>query len=432
MSVSRKTVRVFEYERLKVGQSCRTTDGGEAIFGETEFDTLVRFNDASARPILTVEHRAVRFSSHVGYIQLPRLGIEILPKADRDRERQTTRWRDALLDMLRVAHGLQLVHSTDANLAVHDANLLECYIRRFVSQVQILLHHGLIRGYRKVQENRSSFRGRLLVTQNLRANLVHAQRMYVEHQVYDHDIIANQTLLAALDLLTRAPLRHDLRDQVAIVAASFPDSVNARIDLESLDRLNLGRNSERYADALHMARLILEYRAPTLRAGTANVLALLFDMNVLWERYITALLRRVTPGDLRVVAQDSRRFWKPHGSRVRSLKPDIVVRCQPDDQVCLVLDTKWKTPSRGQPSDDDLKQMFVYNELYDCNRSLLVYPQPSGYENRDGVFERTGKACGTHFVSLFTDGRYNRQAAAQAVAQLLAGLGDHNATALAT
>ena len=36
------------------------------------------------------------------------------------------------------------------------------------------------------------------------------------------------------------------------------------------------------------------------------------------------------------------------------------------------------------PSDDDLKQMFVYNELMECRRAVLIYPHVDGAVVRGG------------------------------------------------
>jgi 5-methylcytosine-specific restriction enzyme subunit McrC len=44
------------------------------------------------------------------------------------------------------------------------------------------------------------------------------------------------------------------------------------------------------------------------------------------------------------------------------------------EKVVTVLDTKWKNVSGNKPSDNDLKQMFVYNLYYDCVNSALLYP----------------------------------------------------------
>lgn len=423
MSAYRTTIRVFEHERLKIGDRRRGVDGAEVVFQARDFDALAFFSEKQPRPLFEIGHRSVRFSNFVGYLEVGALGIEILPKADRGvRGPAAAPWRDALLDMIAVAYGLRLFQPMDARLALRDGNLFDVYIQRFLSEVETLVHRGLVRGYRRVHENRSAFRGRLLVAENIRKNLVLAQRIFVEHEIYDHDILVNQALQAALAVLDRSSLGGSLRSRLVRARGAFPEHVSDDIDLVALDRMVLTRNTEPYAMALRLARLILEHRAPTLRAGRTQVLALLFDMNALWERYVAALLRRSAPDSVRVIEQDGRRFWKAPRARVRKVRPDILVT-ERAGEASLVLDTKWKVPARGNPSDDDLKQMFVYNELYACSRSLLVYPQASGAEACDGAFHSGGHACGTRFLSFFDDaGRYSRAVAIEQVLGLLQDL----------
>ena len=74
----------------------------------------------------------------------------------------------------------------------------------------------------------------------------------------------------------------------------------------------------------------------------------------------------------------------------------------------VVLDTKWKVPRNGLPTDEDLKQMYVYNLQFGGSRSILVYPRAGG--NQTGVeqpyafsvsFPNHRHNCATYFIDLF-------------------------------
>lgn len=416
------TIRVFEHERLVVGQVRKAVGGASWTFSQRDFDALAGFVETSQERLVELGHRSIRFRHYVGYLQVGALGIEVLPKADVHGPEAATPWRDALLDMLRVAFGIRLVHPGDANLELHSWTLLDVYIDRFLGLVEELLRRGLVRGYRQVQENRATFRGRLVVAQNVRRNSVQAQRSFVEHQVYDHDVLANRVLLAALEVLGRASLRPGTRARVRRTKEGFPATVSERVVPEELARLTLSRNTQHYDEAVLLARLILLGRAPTLRSGASPVLALMFDMNLLWERYVATILRRIAPAGVRVSTQSSRPFWKTTGARGRTVKPDILVHELGEPGPALVLDTKWKLPKRGSPSDADLKQMFVYNELYSAPKSLLVYPAGRGMRDGAGQFSAREHECGVRFVDLFTAGTYDAARTRDRVAQLIADL----------
>ena len=69
-------------------------------------------------------------------------------------------------------------------------------------------------------------------------------------------------------------------------------------------------------------------------------LALMFDMNYLWERFVYASLRKHNRNGNTITAQNTRNFWKPIVGNNSKIKPDIVINKDKDD--CVVLDTKWK------------------------------------------------------------------------------------------
>jgi 5-methylcytosine-specific restriction enzyme subunit McrC len=126
------------------------------------------------------------------------------------------------------------------------------------------------------------------------------------------------------------------------------------------------------------------------------VFALLFDMNQLWEGYIGALLRRAAGRRLDVATQEQNsaleRAWSTEPGTVR---PDFVVRTPDRTTVLLVADTKWRATPDGVPSDNELKQMFVYAELLNAPRAILLYPRTGPATERSGRFALSGRVCET-------------------------------------
>ncbi len=417
--MSRRTIRVFEHERLRVGER-----RGEVVFGQAHLEALVRFNDANGGRFFRPGYRAIHFGQYVGYVQIGDLGIEILPKADHSHVAESDRavWHSALLEMLRVASDMDLRTPTVASLALQDADLLEIFVAQLVDQVDRLLREGLAKGYREVEGNRNAFRGRLVTVQNIRHNAVHAERFYVAHQTYDYDTLPNAILAEALRVLGKVSLSAALRARVDAVAAAFPEIAPRAVRPEDFGRLRLGRNTARYARALDLARLLLLHFSPKLSGGPEELLALLFDMNVLWESYVGRLFRRAVPSGLTVELQSTRRFWRAEGLGVRTIRPDIVVRPTASREPVLIVDTKWKRPRHGQPADTDLKQMFAYNETYGCPRSLLLYPaEAQEVAGATGEFATGGHSCGTQFLGVLEGGKLSTAGMAAAVGELILG-----------
>ena len=101
-------------------------------------------------------------------------------------------------------------------------------------------------------------------------------------------------------------------------------------------------------------------------------MAILFDMNELWEEFVFRRLLKAVPEGVSVSRQNKARFWynETHDFN-KWVRPDIVVTNKGRK---IILDTKWKIIDDNRPGDNDLKQMFVYNLLWGAERSFLIYP----------------------------------------------------------
>ncbi|MDN3709316.1 hypothetical protein QW060_20070 [Myroides ceti] len=60
---------------------------------------------------------------------------------------------------------------------------------------------------------------------------------------------------------------------------------------DTFNKLKENRKAAPYSTALEIAKFIILQYAPNIKNGNENMLALLFDMNMLWEQYILAKLK---------------------------------------------------------------------------------------------------------------------------------------------
>lgn len=374
----RRLIRVFEYDRLKMGQ----------VEGEVEFDQsdllALQHLHADQDQYFDLIHNGVRFKNYVGVLHMPRLTIEILPKADRHpdtSEQAKDDWRNLLIEMLRIS-GLSKVGSVGkAHQRLRNNTLLELYLRHFINECDEVLRRGLVKTYRRQKANVGALKGRLIFASHVRENSVRRDRFFTEHQVYDQGHLANHVLLEALQVVQRVAVSADLRSKASRLLLRFPELPQGRVlNAATFERLGSGRKLAHYQDALGLAKLILLNFSPDLRQGENDVLAILFDMNMLWERFIyRVLLRGLGNRGYKVSYQNAKRFWN-----MRLVKPDLVLSC-PDGQK-VVIDTKWKLLREGRPKDADLKQMFVYNMYWKTSKSILLYPGERSWSGPWGRF----------------------------------------------
>lgn len=406
----------------------RKTRSGDDVPPTLDLDAMARFNDANGQRFFQLGYRSVKFLHYVGYVQVGRVAFEVLPKADRAHSSgsgargQAGRWKKALLEMLEVATGMRLHAPSDSAQAVERSSLLDLLVTSFLDEVARVLREGLARSYRPVETNGATFRGRLLVSENLRENLVRPDRFFVRYATFSSDIVVNRVVGAALEVAAELPVSPQLRARCHEYALAFADLTPVRSAAQLLDRLTLGRSTVRYEKALLLARMILEQVAPTLEHGRTDVFAFLFDMNLLWESYVATLFRRAKVQGLSVRTQESRLFWKSLARAKKTVRPDIVVYRVGTNEAVLVVDTKWKVHDGGPPADDDLKQMFVYNELFACADSVLMYPSRHAETKvAHGTFSVARQhVCRTSSLGLFDGDDLRTSAMVMEVAQLLA------------
>jgi 5-methylcytosine-specific restriction enzyme subunit McrC len=399
-----KVIQVFEHTALSVGEQ----------FTPARFARLVQYNERHGNQFFDVGHNRIYFRNYVGVIQVGNLTIEILPKADKAPESPTQKqkWQSALVEMLRQSGFIRLASVSDAKLRLRSSSLLDIYFESFLAEVEDLVHHGLVRKYRQSQGNLPALKGRILFQQHLSRNLIHRERFFTEHVYYDRNNRFNQVLRVSLDVLARVSANPHLAAVARNLLMSFQDVDAIAVTEHTFTRLPHTRNTERYRRALQLARLIILNYSPDVRSGTADVLAILFDMNTLFERFVFAQLKhaeaRHRSRKVSFKAQVSRGFWVAEGMR-KSIRPDVVAEVGfGSTRERIVLDTKWKIPGDGRPADSDLHQMHSYNVQFGARRSLLLYPRVSAQHDIEGTFAKAGPpmstpahSCGLLFLELF-------------------------------
>lgn len=390
MSKENRHITVFEHERLRFDQ-------GEKRISEELFKELDRYH-GSGTPYFKLIHHGVQFTEYVGVLQVGSTLIEVLPKADRHAhtESEEKRWRDILIDMMRAVGGFDIHTTSNANLRIRPNTILDLYFELFVRETEYLLHTGLAKQYRKTEGNRTALKGSLQFAKHIQQNLTHQERFYVRHATYDVEHRLHMILYKTIRLLRRINTNVDLHSRIGSLLLNFPEMPDIRVTESLFQKLAFNRKTQRYRKAIEIAKLILLNYHPDVRSGRNDVLALMFDMNLLWEQFLYVTLRKLPMEGVSVREQVPKNFWKPDTGKFARLQPDILIEWEGGK---AVLDTKWKNLNGKNPAPEDLRQMYVYHEYFSATKAALVYPDEANFE-KNGQFWSPEEALSNKFCSV--------------------------------
>jgi 5-methylcytosine-specific restriction enzyme subunit McrC len=378
-------IQVFEYHKLKYDEN--------SDFKKHHFDAMVQFNEKNQNKYFTIIHKGILFNSYVGVIQIGGLTVEILPKADNNDNPDKKTWQNVLLNMLKVCKHIQVDNVSETNLNKKYNSILEVYFEMYLNEIENLVKKGLIKKYRRIQSNQNALKGKLVFSQNIQKNLIHKERFYCEHQLYDKDHLIHQILYRGL-LILKDLVNNHLKDKLSRLLFEFQDYQQVNINKSNFDKLVNDRKTTPYLRAIDISKMIILNYSPNLNSGNDNMLTLLFDMNKLWEEYIYRILQKHKPIGYLVSFQNSDKFWEH-----KTIRPDIVIKNDKNEN--FVIDTKWKIIKENNPSDDDLKQMFTYNLHWKANNTMLLYPKINQIDN-EGTFHynKLKKKCKVGFITV--------------------------------
>ncbi|GAB3527676.1 hypothetical protein GCM10027443_04510 [Pontibacter brevis] len=390
MSQQHNHITVFEHSSL-------WTEKGEERLSEPQLQALQAFYGEKGVPYYSLIHKGVKFSEYVGVLQVGKLTIEVLPKTDKNDSK--SQWLQMLIGMLRAVGVFDIQAPSSSNLKLQSNSILDLYFTLFLQAVEYLMHRGLVKKYRKTESNTTALKGSIQFGQHIQKNLVHQERFYVRHTTYDVQHQLHQILYKTLILLKRINTNAALQSKIGALLLIFPEQPDLKVSEATFEKISYNRKTESYRKALDIARLLLLNYHPDVSKGRNHVLALMFDMNQLWERFVYVSLRkglRKDKPDFTIKDQAYMYFWKPEHGYLSKIIPDIVINKGRLD--CVVLDTKWKNLNGYNPSPDDLRQLYVYHQYYQAKKVALVYPgatqsQKSGKYLRRNTGEETQMEC---------------------------------------
>lgn len=358
------TIQVFEHQTIRIGDLVHGI-----AFTKSLWQKLAIYHEQHKGKYYQLIYKGIKFKQYVGVLQIGTCTIEILPKIDRLIEGETNKWQKVLLDMLDTCQFIKLDTQGFGQVQLRANAILSTYFRLFLKEVKELIKKGIPKQYAQKEGNNKFLKGQLVLPKHLRHNLHKPEQFYTRYQSFQEHHLLTQVIHEALKVLRQLYLVPPLQLLLTQIQVTFPSPQPYQWKLRDFEQLLQNPRYRSYNRLIELTRLILMNFSSDIRYGQHQLLAILFDMNVLFEEYIFQQLKNITGVPIKISRQRSIPFWQR-----RSIRPDIIIEINGEK---TVLDTKWKILRSSSPSMEDLKQMYIYCRYFKAKKGILLYPSSS-------------------------------------------------------
>jgi 5-methylcytosine-specific restriction enzyme subunit McrC len=258
----------------------------------------------------------------------------------------------------------------EADLAPALACGFDYHARRALAQ-------GVLRGYVTLDDALPLVRGRIRTSDQMSRRHHFPIPVELTFDEFSPDILENRMLLTASRILLRlgglpAAIQPRLRH-----LASRLDGVTELPVRRPVPTVTFGRINERYRAAVMLARLILEGSTTGDQVGGRKAVSFLFDMNRIFEDFVTATL----------ASRFADRGFQVEQQLTDSLDEAGKISIRPDlswwrwGRCVGVADVKYKSLSLSDLPNADVYQLLAYCVAHGVPRGFLIYA--AGNESPD-------------------------------------------------
>lgn len=417
-----KMLEVKEFDSI-TGNADYKNDNKYKYLQEPVFGELIEFihafagdeDNADALDLMSISYRrnvgdVVSIKNYVGLIQMKNgYQVQVLPKIDFDdvEDEGNAKTKKVFLKMLRSMKDFPSKVFNNASLKIDRMNLYEIFINMYLQEVRQLVKHGLKSSYITREDNLNFYKGKLLVNQHIKTNMVHKEKFYVSFDEFDPNRAENKLVKATLLKLSKITSSAENSKEIRQLLTAF-EMIDASVNYEKdFASVHIDRNTKDYEMLMPWSKVFLLNKSFSTFSGDTNSRALLFPMEKVFESYVSQQMKKIfSPAGWEVRSQDKGYYLFDTPRKQFQLRPDIVIT---RDNHTVILDTKWKSLIDNERknygiSQQDMYQMYAYSKKYDTPEIWLLYPDNKEMHNHEPImFTSTGIDKLTNVHVFFVD-----------------------------
>ena len=326
--------------------------------------------------------KVIKPQNYVGVINIDnKVQIEILPKIDIGDDNELRKLFLKMLSSLKEFKGKSF-----KNAQLNDSKLpiYEVFIQMYLNEVQELLKKGLKSDYLTIEGNITFFKGKFLINQHLKHNIIRKDRFYMAYDEFHINRPENRLIKTTLLKLNKISSNGKNQLLAKRLLAEF-EMVNQSTNIDKdFSLVKKDRNAQAYQSLMTWSQVFLKNKSFSTFKGTENVNALLFPMEKIFESYISKQLKNISSNysGYKIETQKQTQYLFDEPRKFR-LKPDIYISMNSNPY--KVLDIKWKRLNTDFKnnygiSQSDMYQMYAYAYKYNVEDIVLIYPKHKGLE----------------------------------------------------
>ncbi|MDN5063684.1 McrC family protein [Aliarcobacter butzleri] len=341
---------IYEYEEIKEENN-------------RELKTHI-IDNSSLHQYFKLDWKTLKARQYCGILNFNNQDFYILPKiANHNDEKDAKQNLNIFIYMLMYAYDVKLSNEQIASCANEEHTILEVFVQMFANGLLQELKKGLYKEYLTKQDNLPVLKGKYLINENLKYNFT-KNKIYCEYDEFSENNSLNQFFLYAVKYLQKFVKDKKLLKQCELI---FDEVEYKLVDINRLETINFNRLSVRFKISFEIALLLLRQSIPLFNQDKKSF-AFLFDMNVLFEKFIARMVKELD-NNAKIQNQDN--------FRDLTLKPDIILKNQ-------IIDTKYKRiKSIEDIKQSDKFQAFAYGINYGVKNVMLLYPK----DEKDVIYD---------------------------------------------
>ena len=317
---------------------------------------------------------SLQATSWVGVVKCGNFQVQVLPKllASNAYDKETTILKN-LVFMLAYTRNLEIKSLESSMLSKCENPFLEILIREFANSLFESLKKHSPKSYIRQEDNLGFLKGKLKISGHIRHNLTNQAHFYCEYDEFSEDNVLNQLFYYVATCLSNISKDNENKKILSLIKNFYSEISWVPFDKVKANKVKLYRNQLSFEKPLKLAKMFVENSSVDLTINKVKNIALLWDMNKLFEEFVFEIMRRYNKNGWKVVAQKGKKLLQQDNSKKRNTFVDIFAY---KGNKRLILDTKYKTfEGLDSFSNSDVFQVTTYCLLHEAKKAILIYPQ---------------------------------------------------------